>query len=331
MQQAGEPCDPGLICVVLTRRHAYTIDRFLQAAGAPLEGVLRREPYDELFRRRSLPGGTYVLTDFERLSASRVVHATQVADALERSPATRLLNHPARCLGRYELLRRLHADGTNPYAVHRLAALPDGVRYPVFLRLASDHQGARTPLLASLAAVEAAAERLARRGKAREDLIVVEFQDTRDDRGQYRKYGAFCVAGRIVPRHLFFGGTWNLKSPSNCEDAQFDEEEAYMVDNPHEDELRRIFNLAGIDYGRIDYAMVDGRVCVWEINTNPMIAIPEDATTGRPGAFHAMFHAQFRDALRAIDTEADGVVALPAMRVGLRERVSERFARLRGR
>jgi len=34
--------------------------------------------------------------------------------------------------------------------------------------------------------------------------------------------------------------------------------------------LRRIFDIAGIDYGRIDYSLRDGAVETWEINTNPV-------------------------------------------------------------
>ena len=32
-----------------------------------------------------------------------------------------------------------------------------------------------------------------------------------------------------------------------------------------------MFQIAGIDYGRIDYSMLDGEPQVWEINTNPTV------------------------------------------------------------
>ncbi|MDJ0521686.1 MAG: hypothetical protein QNJ90_06375 [Planctomycetota bacterium] len=320
-----------MIHVVLTRRHAYTIGQFLESGGEPLRGHIRTLPFDELFGRRALPGGTYVLSDFERLTPARLQHVTGVADALEASPVARLLNHPQRWVGRYDLLRQLHAAGRNPFAAYRLAELPGDVRYPVFLRVENDHQGARTGMLSSRDEIEEAAAKLERRGKSRKALIVVEFQDTVDEKGQYRKYGAFCVAGRIVPRHLFFGHRWSVKGPANCKDEQFDEEEAWMRDNPHEAELQEIFSLAGVDYGRIDYALVDGRICVWEINTNPMIAIPEDATTGRPGALNALFHERFREALHAIDMQSTEEITLPPMRVGLGERLAEARERLSNR
>jgi hypothetical protein len=39
----------------------------------------------------------------------------------------------------------------------------------------------------------------------------------------------------------------------------------------HVNELRKVFQLAGVDYGRIDYGVCHGRIQVWEINTNPVI------------------------------------------------------------
>lgn len=49
------------------------------------------------------------------------------------------------------------------------------------------------------------------------------------------------------------------------------EEHDYVEKNPHEGRLREVFRLARIDYGRMDYGMLDGQVQVWEINTNPTI------------------------------------------------------------
>lgn len=313
-----------MIHALLTRRHDYTIGKYLASRGQALVGTLTAMPYDEVFRRRLLPAGAYILSDFERLGPTALGRVARIADALEASAAARLLNHPARCLGRHDLLRRLHDDGTNPYAAYRLGDVPPHVRFPVFLRMASDHQGPRSALLHEHAEIDAAVRGLARRGKRRSDMLVIEFQETVDGRGQYRKYGAFCVGGRIVPRHLFFGRQWDRKAPANCEDAQFDEEEAYVRDNPHEEALRRVFAVAGVDYGRIDYALDGDRLCVWEINTNPMISIPEDMTTGRPGAIHTLFHERFRDALLALDTPRVGQVDLRPTRRSLLDRLRGR-------
>ena len=45
----------------------------------------------------------------------------------------------------------------------------------------------------------------------------------------------------------------------------------YIQKNPHEEQLRQIFDLAHVEYGRIDYSIKNGRVQTWEINLNPTI------------------------------------------------------------
>jgi hypothetical protein len=40
---------------------------------------------------------------------------------------------------------------------------------------------------------------------------------------------------------------------------------------PHREELRQIFDLAGITYGRIDYGLRAEKIQVWEINLNPTL------------------------------------------------------------
>src|SRR3546814_10272912 len=46
---------------------------------------------------------------------------------------------------------------------------------------------------------------------SRDTLLITEFCDTQDDRGLYRKYSAFNVGGRIIPRHLHFSRSWQVK------------------------------------------------------------------------------------------------------------------------
>ena len=61
-----------------------------------------------------------------------------------------------------------------------------------------------------------------------------------------------------------------------------------------------LFDLARIDYGRIDYSVVDGRIQVWEINTNPMILIPRDRDDPLRFAAHDRFGRAFNDALESL-------------------------------
>ena len=72
-----------------------------------------------------------------------------------------------------------------------------------------------------------------------------------------------------------------------------------MESNPHEAEVRRIFDLARIEYGRIDYAFRDGRMQVWEINTNPMLASDDSSANPARRGTHDLAVRQLIAAFRA--------------------------------
>jgi len=102
--------------------------------------------------------------------------------------------------------------------------------------------------------------------------LVVEFCETADKAGFYRKYAAFVVGNTVIARSLNYGTHWMLKH----EGTQFtlsmaQEEREFVLKNPHQAQLAKIFEIAGVEYGRIDYAIKDGQIQTWEINLNPTI------------------------------------------------------------
>ena len=52
----------------------------------------------------------------------------------------------------------------------------------------------------------------------------------------------------------------------------YDDEYRIIEENRHGEELRPAFEIGGIEFGRADFGLVDGRPQVYEINTNPTIA-----------------------------------------------------------
>lgn len=44
-----------------------------------------------------------------------------------------------------------------------------------------------------------------------------------------------------------------------------------MEENPHRESVLGAFDLAHIEYGRVDYSLKNGEIVVWEINTNPIL------------------------------------------------------------
>ncbi len=74
----------------------------------------------------------------------------------------------------------------------------------------------------------------------------------------------------MIPKTLRASTDWVVWGETAVSTPEVLERERHnMETNPHERELRDIFRLARIDYGKIDYSLLDGRLQIWEINTNP--------------------------------------------------------------
>ena len=323
------------ITVFLQRGFSFTIDSHLEHWGKALRGRITVRDYQRAlgpvypvkikfarkFRRRirkrvsearvgwirSFPravnGRIYIFSDIERLSVPDRDRAGALHATLSGDPATRLvLNDPRRSLCRYELLRTLHDLGENDFNVYRVTERQMPERFPVFLRGEYDHDGAATELIESPEALTRELATMTERGILREGKLIVEFVDTRSDDGLFRKYGAFRIGDRIVPRHVLLSKDWMIKSSTMnglTPEVLMAEQMAYFEDNPHEGALRRIFELANIEYGRIDYGLTGGRIQVFEINTNPMVVSRRNRTDARAAA-HEHFAVSYRKALDAL-------------------------------
>lgn len=263
-----------MIYFFVTAEHAYTMRAFVESWPDRLRIPIEIVPYNELIRKHELKRGIYIFADIERLSKGQARALRPIWNQLKKAmPAGALLNHPSRSMGRFELLKYAHDRGMNDYNVHLISTDPSAVRFPAFVRQASEHNGNLTPLLNSPAEVERALEKLPKKRSFRRDLMITEFCDVSDEQETYRKYAVFRVGDSIVPRHLFFSQKWMQKYADNTEydTAMLAEERAFLENNPHEEQLREFFDAAGIKYGRIDYGIKDGRIQAWEINTNPML------------------------------------------------------------
>jgi hypothetical protein len=214
------------------------------------------------------------------------------------------------------------------------------LHYPVFVRFANQHVGNLTPLLDSPRDLIDALATLAAGGVPRRDLLVVEFTDTKDEHGVYRKFSAFKVGGGILPKALEQSRDWMVKWERRIFDrVRAEQELAYCQTNPHETWIRDMFALAHIDYGRIDYGILGGRPQLWEINTNPTIGRgPNRNKTRKPevveyramiASARASFYEQFRQAWTDIDTPKTDIagvdIAVPQALI----RAMERAARQR--
>lgn len=267
--------------------------------------------YEDLAGRRALPSGTWIFSALDQLSAGGMRLALELELQLRSSSSrVRIVNSPARTLLRFPLLEKLHQSGLNRHGAARALGNLASLRFPVFLREEHHHTGAISPLIHSPAALEGELGRAMVRGYDPADLLVIEFAETVSPDGLYRRYPAFVVGSEIIPRGLSQARTWMVKLEA-CEftEASILEERAYLLSNPHEQQLRRIFELGGIEYGRIDYAVRDGVVETWEINLNPTIGLaPGVRLSNLPQALVPLrqvamdhFYARFQSALERLD------------------------------
>jgi hypothetical protein len=296
------------------------LDRWDRALGP----TVRLDSYQATIVRRGVPAGTYVFTDFDRIPRGDRASIDALWDRLRASAAVALVNDPRRVRLRYELLRQLHAAGLNDFNVYRADEDLSRVRFPVFVRCEHDHGGPRTDLLATRRDLDAALARLGRRWSWRSQLLVTELSAEPGPDGLFRKYGAVLVRGEVLPWHLIASRSWMVKgSVRVSSDRTAREERQYNEENPHREALGRVFALAGIEYGRVDYGMVGGRLQIYEINTNPAIVggprRRRRARPSKPDALRGRLIEAFR--LLAADAPAPAETIVP---------LTPRYGRVRG-
>jgi hypothetical protein len=285
-----------LILYFAKRGYEDKIRQYIDCWGGSLADRIRVVHYDDEAEAEELPEAACIFATLDRLGAEDTARAEGLWDALAARLGTdRLLNHPRRTLRRRALLRELADRGINRFRAHEVSGAASA-RYPVFLREATRHTGSLSPLLYTPEEVRRAIADARGNGHEPDALLLVEFLDTADGEGLYRKYSAFVVADRIVPRQVQFSRDWVTKLDDVVTPDTVAEMGAYLEGNPHQDRLRELARLAAVGYGRFDYAVLpDGDLQVWEINTNPVIVSGPDHYP--PG--HQAVHLRFAEAIGA--------------------------------
>ncbi len=294
-----------MIHYVVPAARSGGIREYLGSWGRPIAGRMRILHYEDLPERPSLEPGAYILSALDQLGPAMLRYVTELHARIHGRPGFRFLNHPEATLHRLELLSELHRLGLNSFRAVRAGDDLTGLRYPVFLRTEREHDGAVSPLLHSLPEIEAAIGRALLSGRRLKDLLVVEFCPTADEHGWYRKYAAYAVGDRIVPRHMASGREWMLKIESaESSPERIANELEYLADNPHRQRLAEIFRIAGVEYGRLDYSLNEDGIQTWEINLNPVIGFAVPSPHRRRQ--NDRFYPRFQSALEALDVPSDG-------------------------
>lgn len=295
---------------VCSRDHAYTFGDLPERLRE--QGVAGRVmSYERLWGGRLLPRGTYVMTDFDRLSPVEHEIAGRLYDHL-RQAGLPVLNNPRHHRPRDSLLKMLHAEGLNGFTCYLPGAGERPQRYPVFLRTIAAHRGTLSGLLHDEAAADVALRGAIDSGFPLRDLIFVEYAaEPQPDTGSFQKHAAFRVGPHIIRANTVNDAGWVAKNGSEgvASASQYLAERAEMDAYPHHHYVMRVFELAGLDFGRLDFGIVAGRPQAYEINTNPTMQL----TVTHPNATRSETMGLVRSRL----TSALAEMAQPVSRVPL--------------
>jgi hypothetical protein len=276
-----------MIYYLSSQRLSGMMQSFLATTwGARFRDLIQIITYESILAGNDIAGrpGGYIFSSISDMRRLRPEERAAIADLHRRltteNGVAKVLNDPLRSLTRYPLLRALHDQGINTFTAYRLDEPVLPIRFPVIIRreFGTEHQP--LPLVESASDYfPAVAAFKWLRGRV-DDLIAVEFCETADAKGMYRKYGAFVIGQHILPRHLFFSEDWMVKQAEVIDPETVEEEFRYLGENPHADFLLDCARVANISYGRIDYAVLNGRPQIWEINTS--VAIMSDQIQPNP-------------------------------------------------
>ena len=117
----------------------------------------------------------------------------------------------------------------------------------------------------------------------------------------------FRVGDRFLGYTCVHEDSWIVKygKAGVASEDMYEEEYALVRDNPFAEAVKPAFDLAGLDYGRVDFGLVDGKPQIYEINNNPFVDLsykPEAASRRKESS--ALFRANYLQAMTEIDTFA---------------------------
>ncbi len=293
-----------MIVFVHTTEHSYTHKALVAAVNPTRVEVVT---YETLLGAQIAPRATYVFTDMDRLSLWQLRLAALTFRRM-RQQGLRVLNDPARVLSRWGLLRSLRLAGINDFDAYRVEESVRPRRWPVFLRAEGAHLGPISGLLHDWNQVAAEIERAVAKGAPLTGLLIVEYAAEPLRPGLYRKFGSFRMGPAAFAHTCVDDNQWIAKDGRRdvTPPELYEEEQRVVRENPFGPQLARAFELAGIEYGRVDFGLVQGKVQVYEINTNPEVLFGNDHPSPVRQETYRIFKRNYLDGLSAIDTRDDG-------------------------
>jgi len=300
-----------MIVLITSRGHSYTLKSILKGTFGFPTPPLSITTYDKVLGSRRFAKATYIFSDLERLPPFELRLAAELYRAM-RAAGLRCLNDPAKVKSRLSMLQTLHRCGINPFNAYRADECPKPERFPVFVRFESDHGVPLSDLIHSQDELDASLAAIEAKGIPLRGTIVVEFCAASDDAGLFGKWGAFRVGKQMSVDHIAVEKNWLVKYgkwDDLTDKIVGDEHEAVSL-NQFDPNLEQAFDLACIEFGRADYAIVDGATVIYEINTNPYIGpyVPDPKPLRLQT--QTIARTRFGNALKEIDTSENGHVSI---------------------
>jgi hypothetical protein len=289
-----------LILILTTTPHRYTH----QELETEHDVDVRVITYTDLLDAGRRVPATYIFTDLDRLPFWVLIQVARLFGTLKRQ-GFRVLNDPARVLGRYGLLRALNREGINSFDAYRVESLELPRKWPVFLRMEGDHKAPISGLIDDEEQLDESVDALVAQGFPRAAMLIVEYAAEPVQPGLFRKLSAFRIGDRLIGGHCVHDDQWIVKygKPAIAPPALYEEEYHFIAENPFSDVVAKAFETGAIDYGRVDFGLIGGKPQIYEINTNPDMKLrPEPSTVARRNESTDLFRSNYLDALRAIDT-----------------------------
>ena len=281
----------GDLFYICKEQYRYAVQAYLTHAREEGDPAINLLSYEKLatakrIRTENLQPATYIFTDMDRATPRELAAATILANEIRAKGAGhRVINDPTGVAERFEFLRLMHLHGINSFNAWLLVEHQLPSRFPVYVRSSRSASGGLSDLIENAAQLEDEIYRLTQTGVRREHVMIVEFQPTDRFEEAYVKYTAFNAAGEIFPGHVQFCSDWRCKMQSAARvitSRTIELERQWLAGLRWRDEIARAFEIAGIEYGRADFSLVDGKPQFFEINTNPgLLALPRpelDAT-----------------------------------------------------
>ena len=154
-----------------------------------------------------------------------------------------------------------------------------GLHFPLLLRAPGFHGGDYFERVEDARALPAAVDRL-----PGEELIAVEYLDTRSADGKTRKYRVMIVDGELHPLHVAVGHQWKLhyfsadmthSAAHRAEDERFLSDMTGVLGQRVFAALQRISQCLCLDYGGIDFGITaEGNVALFEANATMIVPTP---------------------------------------------------------